>query len=54
MYLSHLKSLQELHASETLTEEEFIEQKKYALQGIKGLNVNDKWLKWYVHELGDT
>lgn len=38
MYLSHLKSLQDLRASGTLTEEEFIEQKKYALQSIKGLN----------------
>ena len=38
MYLSHLKSLQELRASGTLTEEEFVEQKKYALQNIKGLN----------------
>ena len=36
MYLSHLKSLQELRASGTLTEE-FVEQ-KYALQNIKGLN----------------
>ena len=38
MYLSHVKSLQDLRASGTLTEEEFIEQKKYALQSIKGLN----------------
>ena len=38
MYLLHLKSLQELRASGTLTEEEFVKQKKYALQNIKGLN----------------
>ena len=38
MYLSHLKSLQELRASGVLTDEEFAEQKRYALKNIRGLN----------------
>ena len=37
MYLLHLTSLQELRASGTLTGE-FVKEKKYALQNIKGLN----------------
>ena len=39
MYLSQLKSLQELRASAVLSEEEFEEQKKYALMSIRGLKV---------------
>ena len=39
-YIEQLKSLQELRESGVLSEEEFEEQKKFALQNIRGLNKN--------------
>ena len=44
MYLSQLKSLQELRAS-ALSEEEFEEQKKFALKSIRGLNESQDFVE---------
>ena len=47
-YIEQLKSLQELRESGVLCEEEFVEQKTFALQNFCGLNKSIK-LQLYMH-----
>ena len=51
-YIEQLKFLQELRESAVLSEEEFEEQKTFALQNICGLNKSIKlqlYLSWELH-----